>query len=330
MQRAAERFHPKRDRTNIVSGEAEISSDITGLLYFLRWVGHRHWILRGRDRFIRIFCTPETSKPVQFEVPFFGLKYRGRLNSFIDWTVFFYGAWASNELLLLRDTITALRLSGMTTINAYDVGANVGNHTLFLATLCERVIAFEPYPPVRNQMLDNLALNRIDNVTVYPVGLADEDAELSYFEPGAASQGEGTFVSARDAKQTSLTLPVKRGDDFLAGENLPPINILKLDVEGFDAHVLAGLQSRLAADRPVVLMELSPGTRSDVVDFAGLRRLFPPGYLFVEVGTRSISGPYVISSFNFASTREFLAFPDELKEAMDQQIPRLKECCGRG
>ena len=312
------------------SPKAEMDSEIKGFLYFLRWVGHRHWILRGRDRFIRIFYPPDASEPVQFEVPFFGLKYRGRLSSFIDWSVFFYGAWARNELLLLRDAVKALRQSGSTTITAYDIGANTGNHTLFLATQCERVIAFEPYAPVRKQMLDNLALNRIGNVTVYPVGLGDEDSELAYFEADPSSQGEGTFVSAGAAKQTSLILPVRRGDDLLAREELPAINILKLDVEGFDARVLSGLQNRLSTDRPVVLMELSAATRSEVVDSAGLRKMFPARYLFVEIGTRSISGPYVISNFKFATTREFLAFPAELAESMAEQIPRLQKYAATG
>ncbi len=306
----------------------ETDGDITGLLYFLRWIGHQHWILRGRDRFIRTFCRPETSGAARFVVPFFGLQYHGRLNSFIDWSVFFYGAWARNELLLLDHVIRALRESGTSPVTAYDIGANVGNHTIFLATQCDRVVAFEPYAPVREQMLHNLARNGIDNVTVYPVGLGDADAELAYFERDEANQGEGTFaIAARVPQQSSLTLPVRCGDDLLHRENLPPVNILKLDVEGFETRVLAGLQKRLTSDRPVVLMELSDRTRSVAADFEGLRKMFPPRYMFADVGTRSISGPYVISSFDFGHTREFLAFPGELTKVMARHIPGLWACC---
>jgi FkbM family methyltransferase len=304
------------------------NGNIGRLLWMLRCIGHQHWIVRGRDRFIRMFSTPDTSAPVEFEVPFFGARYRGRLNSFIDWSVFFYGAWARNELLLLSDVIQALRASGLTKINAYDVGANVGNHTLFLATRCDRVIAFEPYEPVRVQALRKLELNKIRNTVIYPVGLADMASELRFFESGEVSQGEGTFAPPPDQAEASpLVLPVRRGDDFLNSENLPQMHVLKLDVEGFEAQVLAGLRNRLSSDRPVVLMELSATTRANVADADGLRKLFPSRYIFVEIGAHSISGPYLVSKFDFGTTRELLAFPSEAKASICRYIAGLGDVC---
>jgi FkbM family methyltransferase len=305
-----------------------MTGDVGRLLRLLRCIGHQHWIARGRDRFIRFFSTPDTSAPVEFEVPFFGVRYRGRLNSFIDWSVFFYGAWARNELLLLADVIQALRASGLAAVNAYDIGANVGNHTLFLATRCDRVIAFEPYEPVRSQALRKLELNNIRNTVIYPFGLADVESELPFFESGDVSQGEGTFTVPPDhSKGFPLALPVRRGDDFLNAENLPPMHVLKLDVEGFEAQVLAGLRNRLSSDRPVVLMELSGATGARIVDAEGLRRLFPDRYVFVEIGARSISGPYSVSKLEFGTTRELLAFPIETRDCLCRYVVGLNDVC---
>ena len=58
----------------------------------VRFLGHQHWIARGRNRVVRWLCDPETVEPVGFEVDFFGHRYPGSLDHFIDWNVFFYGA----------------------------------------------------------------------------------------------------------------------------------------------------------------------------------------------------------------------------------------------
>ena len=69
----------------------------------LRVFGHQHYILHGRDCVIRMLYPPEKSQSIPFEVPFFGMRYPGNLNTYLDWSVFFYGAYTRNELDILRD-----------------------------------------------------------------------------------------------------------------------------------------------------------------------------------------------------------------------------------
>ena len=66
----------------------------------LRFVGHQQW-LRGRDRILRAFSHPDHQKSNPFETEFFGHPYSGNMANFIDWTVFYYGAFAIHELRLL-------------------------------------------------------------------------------------------------------------------------------------------------------------------------------------------------------------------------------------
>jgi hypothetical protein len=67
----------------------------------------------------------------------------------------FYGAYAKHELILLRDITEALRAELMS-IAFYDVGANVGQHTLFMSKFADEVVSFEPYEPVRTKLLQRL------------------------------------------------------------------------------------------------------------------------------------------------------------------------------
>jgi len=77
----------------------------------LRFVGHRRW-LRGRDRVLRAFSHPERQESHIFETDFFGQSYSGNMNNFIDWNVFYYGAFQPHEVRLLGALADALRANG--------------------------------------------------------------------------------------------------------------------------------------------------------------------------------------------------------------------------
>jgi len=116
----------------------------------LQRIGRMHW-LRGRDRILRAFSNPDRQQPVLFETDFFGLPYSGYMDNFIDWTVFYYGAFSVNELQLLAALAAGLRARGKP-VNFYDVGANVGHHSLFMSRHAEHIFAFEPFAKVRSEM----------------------------------------------------------------------------------------------------------------------------------------------------------------------------------
>src|ERR1700687_727835 len=124
----------------------------------LRFIGHQHYILHGRDRFIRTFHTSDTSSSIPFEVPFFGMRYAGNLNDFIDWSVFMYGAYSRHELYILRDVAAALAKESAAPVSFYDIGANVGQHSLFMSQHVSRVFSFEPFADVRNKLLEKIVL----------------------------------------------------------------------------------------------------------------------------------------------------------------------------
>ena len=79
----------------------------------------------------------------------FGLNYKGNLSSFLDWSVFFYGAYEKEYLYFLRDLIT-----DSTSTIFIDVGANIGHHSLFMSQYCKEVHSFEPNPNVRERLTE--------------------------------------------------------------------------------------------------------------------------------------------------------------------------------
>ena len=84
------------------------------------------------------------------------------------------------------------------------------------------------------------------------------------------------------------TVVLCRGDDFFSQQNLPKMDILELDVEGYEKRVLSGLRETLLKDRPVILTELMGNSeKSGFQDVTDLHNcLYPEHELFSLRGKR--------------------------------------------
>lgn len=297
--------------------------ELPARLRLMRWLGHQSWAPRGTDRVLRSLHHPDSGKHVLFDVDFFGRRYRGDLAQYIDWLVFNYGAAPHSELALLQATAEYLRTRREGPLSFFDVGANVGHHTLFMSGVADQVLAFEPFPEVSRQMEDRLRLNDVRNVRLIPVGLSDADQELPYFASTGANSGIGSFLEhGTDQYQATSTLPVRHGDTLFEQLTLPRMDLLKIDVEGFEPQVLRGLSERIARDHPIILTELMDSTRANFGSPEGLRRCFPEGSVFFGVTGPFNERGFRLTAFDFRTTEEILVLPPEYAAFAD--VSRLR------
>jgi FkbM family methyltransferase len=277
----------------------------------LRAIGHQPW-LRGRDRILRAFSHPDHQESHPFETDFFGLAYSGNMNNFIDWTVFYYGAFAVDELRLLAALADALRAQGKP-VNFYDVGANIGHHSLFMSSHADRVFSFEPFFTVRNELERKVNHAKVRNVTAFPVALGNKNESGTFVPPTGANQGTGTLGETLpdNASTETIQVQVVRGDDFFAANQLPPISLLKMDVEGYEVNALEGLRETLWRDRPPILMEIQRETQGGgATKSSTVESLLYPDHLLFEVGASR--GQYTLRPFATGTTEEALVLPVEL------------------
>lgn len=241
----------------------------------LRVLGHQQYLRFGvRDRVIRHFHNPDTSVTEEFTVPFFGASYRGNFNTFIDWSVFYYGAYSREELLLMADV---LELFDKPVV--FDVGANVGHHTLFAALRCGLVYSFEPFPAVSRSIEGKIADNKLTNVRLCPFGLGTENTSAPYLPPKGTNTGTGSFTAANSSSE-ALHLRIRKADDFVTEEGIEKIHFVKIDTEGYEPQVLTGLRETLAKQRPVVFFEWTQNERSGETPTGPA--LFPRDYAFFQ------------------------------------------------
>jgi FkbM family methyltransferase len=254
----------------------------------LRWIGHQSWLPWGlRIRLIRFFRHPDHTPSTAFEVDFSGMKYRGSLNVLLDQHVYYFGAYSPRELDLLR---RLLELRGPVATFA-DIGANVGHHSLYLSRYAGMVHSFEPWPVVSQRITEKIELNNIKNVRLHPVGLSDSEGSFDFFASANGNTGTGSFssTSATGRNQPVGTLKVERGDDYFSRAEITRVDVMKIDVEGWEPKVLAGLRQTIARDRPIIFMEYSQATDRNLSH--GLQELLdtmPDDYvaLYVIVGAR--------------------------------------------
>lgn len=288
-------------------------------LKLLRWVGRQTWLPKGQDWILRKIWHPETGQAFPFVADFFGMRYPGDIARTIDWNVWAYGSYAYSELTLLNDLSSWLHKK-RDTVTFFDAGANVGHHTLYMAGRADKVIAFEPFAVVRELIQQKLELNRLSCVTVLPVALGEKDETLRYYPGGKGNSGAGTFLPEEiGTYEEPVEIRVCNGDRLFAELALPRMDILKMDVEGFEPLVLRGLSSRMHQDRPMVLMELNARSRSGFGSEAGFRSAFWDGALFAEVRGRR-GCPFKLKPLHYETADEVLILPPEAAEFMQGKL----------
>jgi FkbM family methyltransferase len=144
-----------------------------------------------------------------------------------------------------------------------DIGANSGYFSVLAALRVGargRVFAFEPNPAVLHQLKRHIELNAVeDRVTISELALSDEDRDdVRLFvscwpeNDGIASLTPAAETLARGGLRadTSIAVRVRRFDSWVQSVQLSRIDLMKIDVEGAESRVLAGMSSTLTRLRP--------------------------------------------------------------------------------
>src|SRR5690606_2608363 len=138
-----------------------------------------------------------------------------------------------------------------------DIGANIGALTLPLARMTGpggKVYAFEPTQFAYAKLKANLALNPDIETRVVASQMMLTDSAAAVAETIYSSWPlEGTKELHEKhlgaAESTAGAVPIKL-DDFLDSAGVARIDFIKMDVDGFECHVLGGAQETLRKHKP--------------------------------------------------------------------------------
>lgn len=126
-----------------------------------------------------------------------------------------------------------------------DIGANVGTYALWVAKLAgpsARALALEPHPRTFAKLRFNINANGARNVVALNLGAGQESAVMQLFFDGGGNVGQSSLLAAGaggDAK--SQDARIEPLPDVLAAEGFTTIDLLKIDVEGYEDRALLPL-----------------------------------------------------------------------------------------
>jgi FkbM family methyltransferase len=129
--------------------------------------------------------------------------------------------------------------------HAVDVGAHVGLWSRLMAMDFAKVTAFEPLAEHRECFARNL--EGASNVNLHPFALSDRLERLSIHMP-ADNTGH---AHVRKDGESVLAVP-------LDSQKCAGIDLLKIDVEGFELQVVTGAEQTIRSHRPVIVIEQKP------------------------------------------------------------------------
>ena len=178
-----------------------------------------------------------------------------------------------NDLLKLLEQFINEKMPNSYKGTSLDIGANIGNHSVFFSKFFNKVISFEPNPITYDVLLLNSKYSaHKKNIVPYNMGLSDKNGKLPItFEStnigGARIEGENYNTSSHNKREL---INVKIADEIeaLQEEN---ILLIKIDVEGHEINALKGAEKIIKSNKPVILFEQGAeeihNSSSEVIDY---------------------------------------------------------------
>jgi FkbM family methyltransferase len=195
-----------------------------------------------------------------------------------------------------------------------DVGANIGFYSL-LAGLWNprlRITAFEPVPETFQHLEANILANRLGNrISSFQMALSDRTGVSTFYLPPSAGtidcEMTGTLVSnGWQSRKQSRQLEVRTTtfDDFEKDHPLK-LELVKIDVEDFEASVLRGMRRTISRDKPFIVCEILPrqhGNREtlEIIESLGYTVYWIAASGYIQVSTMD---------FNRGTSLDFLLSP---------------------
>lgn len=136
-----------------------------------------------------------------------------------------------------------------------DVGANIGNHSLFFANRFSKVIAFEPVPSNCWIVKSNLYLNNKKNLVLIEKGLSSKNIKMAV-DATNPKNTNNVVSEISEALEDQTVIDVVIGDEEVRKLALDKkIVLIKIDVEGHEPDVVEGLRETIKSDMPTIFWE---------------------------------------------------------------------------
>ncbi len=209
-------------------------------------------------------------------IPMGGRLKIDKSDAYLGMSLLYKGSYESVQT---KEFISALNEDS----TVIDVGANFGYYSVIASKKCThgQVHAFEPDKDNYAVLTANVLENNATNFFAINAAISDEIGELA-FSSNPVHRGKSAV--ALTGEQADYTVPCMTIDDYCARNNIVSVDVIKIDVEGFEPKVLLGAKS-IIMNSPKVrvfvefnphslrLVGLDPQAFFDAVESCGLKAI---------------------------------------------------------
>lgn len=177
--------------------------------------------------------------------------------------VSYYLRGKSSEKLVEKEIISTLKPNSI----FFDIGANYGIYTILAAKLSPKgnIHSFEPQAQLYNCIIKSVSLNHFNHVKTNRLIVSNKSEPIELYLPdsedmsGYASVLKHDWLSSQKVLIEAISI-----DNYVRQNNIQYINLIKIDVEGFEFDVLLGARNSLIKKLiKKLIVEISPNTRKD-------------------------------------------------------------------
>ena len=148
-----------------------------------------------------------------------------------------------------RRLIEPLVKPGMTFI---DIGANVGVYSLFVSVKTggtARILSLEPHPRTYRKLVVNRRLNGFDNIRPVNMAAGEDTATMELFSDGGGNIGGASLLREASGDANAVEITARPLPEILRDNTVGDIDLLKVDVEGFEDRAVLPLFEDAASRR---------------------------------------------------------------------------------
>jgi FkbM family methyltransferase len=197
--------------------------------------------------------TIANKKPYSKTLIFEGLYVRFLVNNSLS--------WVSREIDILglhEENILGVIIANLNEGDTFiDVGANIGQHSLFAAKkvgLSGKVFAIEPIEKLCDNIKQSATLNKFQNLSIINKAVGDSSKLVDFYEYDN-TEISGKNNNFNDFKYSKIHIEQDSLDVLLRDSSR--VDLIKIDVEGFEFDVLVGASEILKKYHPKIIMEFS-------------------------------------------------------------------------
>jgi FkbM family methyltransferase len=143
----------------------------------------------------------------------------------------------------------------------FDVGTNIGETLLNFALLVGPegfVYGFEPDDVNFGNVQRNIALNEFENVHVFKFGISDRQESVKLYRVDPHNLGMNRILSEAEVGEFDdfTTIETKTLDDVVTENGIQRVDVVKIDIEGYEMHALRGAKRLLSDFKPKLFIEV--------------------------------------------------------------------------